>query len=68
MYHNDGAPSFRCGSLAKSGCPVVVCDPATTQLLDPTPSTPEGGAMSARCCHDSMPAVLPRFRPRNSAA
>src|SRR5687768_6698801 len=33
MYHIEGAEEERWGSLAKSGLPVIVCAPETTQLL-----------------------------------
>src|SRR5690242_10836206 len=51
-YQMPGMPGARCGSLASSGLPVVVSEPATTQEFEPTPS-PEpsrsGTAETARC-------------------
>ena len=37
-YQIPGMAVPRCGSLASSGLPVVVFDPATTQELEPMPS------------------------------
>ena len=35
MYLRLGVPSRRCGSLARIGRPVVLCEGAMTQLLEP---------------------------------
>ena len=67
-YHNAGVLSFRCGSFASNGLPVVVRLPATTQLLEPTPSTPDGGAMSGSTCQAVARSPASSFRLRNSAA
>jgi hypothetical protein len=37
-YHVDGSRVPRCGSLARSGLPLAVSVPSTTQLLEPRPS------------------------------
>src|SRR5262245_47606751 len=37
-YQVDGSRVPRCGSLARSGFPVVVIVPSTTQLFEPMPS------------------------------
>ena len=66
-YHSAGALSLRCGSLASSGLPVVVWLPATTQLFEPTPSTPDSGACKGRLNHDVC-VRADRFRLRYSAA
>ena len=34
-YHVDGVPSERCGSLARSGLPVVVWRPAIAHSFEP---------------------------------
>ena len=47
-YHSAGVDSFKCGSLASSGLPVVVRLPASSQLLEPTPSTSLSGAAAIR--------------------
>ena len=56
--------SLRCGSLASSGLPLVVREPASTQLFEPTPSMPDSGA-AASACAPSLPSTLSE---RNSAA
>ena len=33
-YQKPGAPKPRCGSLARSGLPLALCSPSTTQLFD----------------------------------
>ncbi len=66
-YHSAGALSLRWGSLASSGAPVVVREPDSTQLLLPTPSTPEGGAASKPCVRAATRSG-PRPSERYSAA
>src|SRR5882672_12405138 len=45
-YQSAGACNPRCGSLASSGLPLSLRDPATTQLLEPTASSGNGYAAS----------------------
>ncbi len=64
-YQMAGALRPRCGSFANSGLPLVLCEPATTQLLLPLPSTVpalwfQSVAQSRRFCAESeskMPAA-----------
>ena len=63
-YHSAGALSLRCGSLASKGAPVVVRLPASTQLLEPAPSTPEGGACSGRLSQAWVALPAPIFSSR----
>src|SRR5215467_5235126 len=44
-YHNDGICASRCGSFARSGLPVAVIVPSTTQLLEPRALPKEGRSM-----------------------
>src|SRR5260221_6265465 len=53
-YQIEGACKPRCGSLARSGLPVSLRAPDTTQLFDPiAPSTGEYAASSPAAVGDS---------------
>ena len=41
-YHSAGADKPKCGSLARSGLPLVVRLPLRAQLFEPIPSIPPG--------------------------
>src|SRR6185369_4869121 len=58
MIQTDGIPKPRCGSLASSGLPLSVFEPATTQLFEPTPWSP------ARPPPMSKPAIVLIELPR----
>ena len=67
-YQRAGVLSFRWGSLANKGLPVLLRLPASTQLLEPTPSTPDGGAISGSACQAVARSPASSFKPRNKAA
>ena len=46
---NDPRPPAESIAFTVNGAPVAVREPASTQLLLPTPSTPDSGAASKPC-------------------
>src|SRR5215467_1439008 len=54
-YHKDGICASRCGSLARSGLPVAVSVPSTSQLLEPRAEPRDGKSV------EDAKAVLQRL-------